>query len=146
MRLERLILTFKSDEIVLHALYKTHDGPNPGTSARQREVEKRYWNRAVETPVLIDVFDWTDDRLIFSVLVWPSLESSVEDATSDHHERVQVVKEVIAKGAAEMAWSTRYETDHGLKWDHERQVWTTQDGFAYDGSESSAEAGTHDAA
>jgi hypothetical protein len=40
MRLERLILTFKSDEIVLHALYKTHDGPNPGTSAPQREVEK----------------------------------------------------------------------------------------------------------
>jgi hypothetical protein len=40
MRLQRLILTFTSDEIVLHALYKTHDGPNPGTSARQREVEK----------------------------------------------------------------------------------------------------------
>jgi hypothetical protein len=140
MRLERLILTFKSDEIVLHALYKTHDGPNPGTSARQREVEKRYWNRSGERPVLIDVFDWTDDRRIFTVLVWPSLESSVEDATSDYRERVRTVKEAIGKGAAEMAWSTRYETDCGLKWDHERQVWTARDGFAYDGQR------THDAA
>jgi hypothetical protein len=40
-----------------------------------RQVERRWWNRAVETPILIDVLDWTDDRLIFSVLVWPSLES-----------------------------------------------------------------------
>jgi hypothetical protein len=74
------------------------------------------------------------------VLVWPSLESSVEDATSDHRERVRTVKEAIGKGAAEMAWSTRYETDCGLKRDHERQVWTARDGFAYDGQR------THDAA
>ena len=26
-----------------------------------------------------------------------------------------------------------FETDQGLRWDHERQVWTTRDGFAYDG-------------
>jgi hypothetical protein len=106
------------------------------------EVEKRYWNRSLETPVLIDVFDWTSERRIFIVLVWPSLESSVEDATSDHRERVRTVKGAIGKGAAEMAWSTRFETDYGLKWDHERQVWAARDGFAYDGSE----AGTHDAA
>jgi hypothetical protein len=35
-----------------------------------------------------------------------------------------------------MAFSTRLETDYGLRWDHERQVWTTRDGFAYDGSEA----------
>jgi len=74
------------------------------------------------------------------VLVWPSLESSVEDATSDHRERVRTVKGATGKGAAEMAWSTRFETDYGLKWDHERQVWTARDGFAYDGQR------THDAA
>ena len=34
----------------------------------------------------------------------------------------------------EEAWSTRFETDHGLVWD-ECQVWTSSagDGFAYDG-------------
>jgi hypothetical protein len=40
------------------------------TGRMPRQVERRWWNRAVETPVLVDVFDWTDDRLIFSVLVW----------------------------------------------------------------------------
>ena len=38
MSLQRLILTFKPKEIVLHVLYSTQDGPNPGTKARQREV------------------------------------------------------------------------------------------------------------
>jgi hypothetical protein len=132
MRLERLILTFKSDEIVLHALYKTHDGPNPGTSARQREVEKRYWNRSGERPVLIDVFDWTTDRRICSVLVWPPLESDIHTAYSDHDARVEQVKQVIAKGASEMAFSTKLEIDY-LTWDPDREVWTTTDGFAIDG-------------
>ncbi len=105
-----------------------------------RQVEKRWWNRAVEVPVLIDVFDWTDGRHIFSVCIWPSLESPAEDAARDHRERVRTVKEVVARGAAEMAWSTRFVTDYGLKWDHKRQVWTATDGFAYDGEKS------HDAA
>ena len=34
-----------------------------------------------------------------------------------------------------MVWSTRYETDPGLRWDPERQVWTS-DGFAFDGKET----------
>ncbi len=107
-----------------------------------RQVERRWWNRAVEAPVLIDVLDWTDDRRIFSVLVWPSLESSAQEATQAHRERVRAVLDAIARGAADMAWSTRFETDYGLRWDSERQVWTASDGFAYDGRES----GTHDAA
>jgi hypothetical protein len=36
--LKRLIITFKSEELVLHALYRSQDGPNPGTKARTREV------------------------------------------------------------------------------------------------------------
>ena len=38
MSLQRLILTFKPKEIVLHVLYSTQDGPNPGTKARRRAV------------------------------------------------------------------------------------------------------------
>jgi hypothetical protein len=45
-----------------------------------------------------------------------------------------LIKEVIAKGASEMMWSTRYEVNYGLTWDHERQVWTATDGFAFDGT------------
>jgi len=99
-----------------------------------RQVERRWWNRATETPVLVDVYDWTDDRLIFSVLAWPSLESSPGKATHDHRERVRTVMGAIAKGAAERAWSTRFETDYDLRWDAERQVWAATDGYTFDGA------------
>jgi hypothetical protein len=36
--LKRLIITFKDEELVLHALYRSQDGPNPGTKARTRAV------------------------------------------------------------------------------------------------------------
>jgi hypothetical protein len=98
-----------------------------------QRVECRWWNRAIETPVLVDVFDWTDDRLIFSVLVWPSLESSPQDAPHDHRERVGAILEAIAGGAADRAWSVRWEIDYGLVWDDSRQVWVGEDGYAYDG-------------
>jgi hypothetical protein len=38
MTLQRLILTFRPEELVVHALYRTQDGPNPGTKARGKEV------------------------------------------------------------------------------------------------------------
>ena len=39
MILQRLI-TFKPEDLVLHRLYTTHDGPGPNTKARRRgEVE-----------------------------------------------------------------------------------------------------------
>jgi hypothetical protein len=36
--LQRLMITFKPEEFVLRALYRTQDDPNPGTKARTREV------------------------------------------------------------------------------------------------------------
>jgi hypothetical protein len=39
-----------------------------------RQVERRRWNRSLEIPILVDAHDWTDGRLLFSILVWPSLE------------------------------------------------------------------------
>jgi len=99
-----------------------------------KAIEKRWWNRSLETPILIDVYDWTNERHIFSVLVWPSLEVPVDsyrDAARMQRERAEMVKEVIARGAAEKMWSTRFEVDYGLRWNHERQVWAAQDGFAY---------------
>lgn len=102
------------------------------------EVERRHWHRSLEAPVLVDVLDWTDERRIFSVLVWPPLESAVRTASHNHRERVEQVKAVIARGAADMAYSTRFETDYGLQWDRKREVWTSSagDGFAYDGSDT----------
>jgi hypothetical protein len=99
-----------------------------------RRVERRWWIRSGECPVLIDVYDWTDERLIFSVLVWPSLESPPEDAPYDHRERVSAILETIARGSADRAWSVRWEIDYGLRWDDDRQVWVGEDGYAYDGS------------
>ena len=96
-----------------------------------KPVEKRWWNRSAEAPVLVDVYSWVDERHIFSVLVWPALEVPPERAARAQQERANLVRQVIARGAAEMAWSTRYEVDYGLRWDHERQVWVAEDGFAY---------------
>jgi hypothetical protein len=36
--LRRIVLTFKDGEIVVHALYRCEDGPNPNTKARRKEV------------------------------------------------------------------------------------------------------------
>jgi hypothetical protein len=75
-----------------------------------------------------------DERLIFSVLVWPPLERGPHRAGYDHRERVGAILEAIAQGSADKAWSVRWEIDGGLRWDDERQVWVGEDGFAYDGS------------
>ncbi len=109
-----------------------------------KPVEKRWWNRALEAPVLVDVYDWTNERHIFSVLVWPTLEApadSYRDAARLQRERAELVKQVIARGAAEKMWSTRFEVDYGLRWDHERQVWVAEDGFAYAPPERRAAGG-----
>ncbi len=38
--LQRLVLTFKPEELVVHALYRTQGGPGPNTKARAREVSE----------------------------------------------------------------------------------------------------------
>jgi len=94
-------------------------------------TEKRAWSKVVEAPVLVDVYDWTDDRRLFSVLVWPPLEVPPDEAYPLHEERVEEVIAAISKGAADRAWSTRWEVDRGLRWDHTRRVWVAEDDFAY---------------
>jgi hypothetical protein len=101
------------------------------------EVEKRYWNRSLETPVSVDVGHWTNGRRIFSVLVWPPVESSLEDALEDYEQRVKAVRQAIARGANEMRWCICLETAYGLVWNPKREVWVASDGFAYDGQRSS---------
>ena len=98
-----------------------------------QERRRRYWNRARETPVLIDAYDWTDDRLIFSLLVWPVLDSNIHEAPYAQDERARQVKESFGRVCADLAWSTRFETTYGLEWDPAREVWTDREGHAYDG-------------
>jgi hypothetical protein len=109
---------------------------------------RRWWNRNAEPPTLVDVHDWANDRLIFSVLVWPPLDEPAETKARDHHERVHEIIWVLHAGATEMAWSTRYDVDDGLRWDAGREVWVGSDGFAYDGARLRrySRAGTPDAA
>jgi len=47
---------------------------------------------------------------------------------------VEEVIAAISRGAAEKAWCTRWEVDDSLRWNHERQVWVAEDGFAFDGA------------
>jgi hypothetical protein len=37
-QLQRLIITFKPEETIMHALYRSQDGPGPNTKTRRREV------------------------------------------------------------------------------------------------------------
>jgi hypothetical protein len=37
-QLQRLIITFKPEETIMHALYRTQDGPSPNTKGRRREI------------------------------------------------------------------------------------------------------------
>ena len=94
-------------------------------------TERRSWSKVVEAPVLVDLYDWTNDRRIASVLVWPPLEAEPPEAFELHEERVEEVISAISRGAAEKAWCTRWEIDDSLRWDPDRQVWAAQDGFAY---------------
>ena len=38
MTLQRLVIETKPEEVVIRVLYRSQDGPNPGTKARRREV------------------------------------------------------------------------------------------------------------
>lgn len=98
-----------------------------------RRAARRYWNRSTETPVLLDVSSWIDERLVFSVLVWPVLDAAPGEADRAYRERVDEVIEAIARGVSDKAWATRIEADYGLRWDNGRGVWAASDGFAYDG-------------
>lgn len=40
MTLQRLVLAFTREGVEIRALYRTQQGPNPGTKARQREIEE----------------------------------------------------------------------------------------------------------
>jgi hypothetical protein len=60
-----------------------------------KPVETRWWNRATETPLLLDVWDWPTERHVFSVLVWPSLEVPPEKAPYAQQERAKQVMRVI---------------------------------------------------
>jgi hypothetical protein len=39
-RLQRLVITFKPEEMIIHALYRSKDGAGPNTKARAREVSE----------------------------------------------------------------------------------------------------------
>ena len=40
LTLQRIVLDFRSGELLVRCLYRTNRGPNPGTKARQREVQE----------------------------------------------------------------------------------------------------------
>jgi hypothetical protein len=60
------------------------------------------------------------------------IERTTEDGRISASTEALEVLEAISRGAADRLWSVRYEVDGGLRWDHERQVWTDAKGFAYE--------------
>jgi len=96
-----------------------------------RPIETRWWNRAIETPALLEVTDWVNGRKLFSVLIWPPLEVAPEEAQDAFYERVEAVKNTIANGAAAGGWSLMFSVDDSLHWDPDRGVWVAWDEFRY---------------
>jgi hypothetical protein len=39
-QLQRLVIDFRGEELVVRCLYRTKDGPNPGTKTRAKEVHE----------------------------------------------------------------------------------------------------------
>jgi hypothetical protein len=70
----------------------------------------RFWNRAIEVPVIVHIKQWSDQRILYSILVWPATEYPEEDAREGHQHRVDAIKEAVAKGASEKMWSVQFET------------------------------------
>jgi hypothetical protein len=97
------------------------------------ERERRLWNRSVESPILVDAYDFTDSRLLFSLLVWPSLESPAHRARRDQEARLREIKESFGNVCTDRAWSVLFQTQY-LEWDSDREAWVSDDGHAYDGA------------
>jgi hypothetical protein len=60
------------------------------------------------------------------------IERTTEDGRISASTEALEVLEAISRGAADRLWSVRYGVDGDLRWDHERQVWTDAEGFAYE--------------
>ena len=43
MTLQRIVIDLCSEEMVLRVLYRSQDGPGPGTKARRREENRQAW-------------------------------------------------------------------------------------------------------
>ena len=99
------------------------------------EVEKRPWVRSVNKPVLVDGCDWTTNRVLFSIVVYPPVdELDLSKAEAAHYRRVNQIKEIVARGAGDLRFSLYLETEWDMEWDYERVVWIDRDGYAYDAS------------
>jgi hypothetical protein len=99
------------------------------------EVQKRRWVRSVNKPVLVDGCDWTTNRVLFSIVVYPPVdELDLSKAEAAHYRRVNQIKEIVARGAGDLRLSLYLETEWDMEWDIGREVWIDRDGYAYDAS------------
>jgi hypothetical protein len=64
------------------------------------------------------------------------LEADAREAPYAHDRRTREIKEAMGWVCADRAWSTRFETDYGLRWDNARQVWadSSEAGHAHHGA------------
>jgi hypothetical protein len=98
-------------------------------------IEHRAWKPERESPVVVNVYDWTTYTLLFSVMIWPPLDveaTTLEKAENYKLQRAEDVMRAISKGAGQMRWSLLYEREERLSWDRRRAVWVTGDGHAYE--------------
>ena len=67
------------------------------------EEERREWDRGREVPILMEVTDWQDNRILFSILVWPTGGNSLLEAHQDHAKRAEQVRHSFAKVCSDRA-------------------------------------------
>jgi hypothetical protein len=84
--LQRLIITFKPEELVLHALYRTKQSPNPGTKTRAREVTElartglRDALEALDDAECVGTSGFVTREDVFSAITSPDAQKLVKGA------------------------------------------------------------------
>ena len=85
MTLQRIVIEMKAEEMVLRCLYKTQDGPNPGTKARRSEVTEivrsGIWEALEALEGRVDVVGVSGYQLREDVLSATASPSGVAKAT-----------------------------------------------------------------
>ncbi len=95
-------------------------------------VEERHRHLYSGSPILLECSDWTDGRLLFSVLVWPAEGDSQLQAHLNHKARAKQILNGFNQACSDRAWSVQWLADYGLEWDPQREVWTASDDFSYE--------------
>jgi uncharacterized membrane protein YccC len=99
MTLQRLIFTFKPDGVEVRTLYRSKDGPNPGTVRRRRQVEDLARQREIAVAVVSEDEEAVteNEQLEEALLIERRRAATASSAAEQLDARIEQVKEALAE-------------------------------------------------